>query len=131
MIKGLFVGLGVIVLLAVIPIVHFLGIPFGPFIAGYFGINAARESPGGPGRKALAYGTWMGVAVGVVTVIAATVVTVTGEFAYPFLLWGGVVVAIFYYSSMAALGAWYAGLKAAEQAAPATNQGPPGAGPRA
>ena len=130
MIKGLFVGLGVIVLLAVIPIVHFLGIPFGPFIAGYFGINAARESPGSPGRKALAYGIWMGAAIGVVTVIAAVVVTVVGDFAYPFLLWGGVVVATFYYSSMAALGAWYAGLKAAEQATPATNQGSPAAGPR-
>ena len=127
MFKGLFIGLGVIVLLALIPVVHFFGIPFGPFIAGYFGINAARGYPGSPGRKALAYGIWMGVVIAVITVIASIVVTVVGDFAYPFLLWGGVVVAVFYYSSMSALGAWYAGLRAAEQgsatAAPGTTTG--------
>ena len=124
--------MAVIVLLAVIPVIHFLGVPFGPFIAGYFGINAAREYPGSPGRKALTYGLWMGAVIGVITVIAATAVTVIGGFAYPFLLWGGVVVAVFYYSSMSALGAWYAGLKAAERDTPAPSQGrvSPGSAPR-
>ena len=123
MIKGVIVGLGVVVLLAIIPVVHFIGVPFGPFIAGYFGINAARDYPGSPGRKALAYGLWLGAVVGVVVVIAAVIVTVVGDFAYPLLLWGGVVVITFYYASMSALGAWYSGLKAMERAraqAPAT-----------
>ena len=116
MVKGLLVGLAVVLLLAVIPVVHFVGIPAGPFIAGYFGINAAGEYPGTPGRKALVYGTLLGVLVGVVTIIAAIIVTLVGNFAYPVLLWGGVVVVIFYYSSMSALGAWYAELRALEKA---------------
>ena len=130
MIKGLFVGLAVVFLLALIPVVHFLGIPFGPFIAGYFGINAARDYPGAPGRKALAYGIWLGSVIGVITVIAAIIVTVVGDFAYPFLLWGGVVVATFYYGSMSALGAWYSGLRAAERESLRISPGPATSGPR-
>ena len=116
MIKGVFIGLGVVVILAVIPVVHFVGVPAGPFIAGYFGINAARDYPGTPGRKALAYGLCLGAVVGVITVVAAIVVTLAGDFAYPFLLWGGVVVATFYYASMSFLGAWYSLLRSEERA---------------
>lgn len=116
MIKGVFVGLGVVVLLALIPVVHFIGVPFGPFIAGYFGINAAKDRPGTPGRKALAFGLWLGAIVGIIVVVAAALVTALGDFAYPWLLWGGVVVATFYYGSMSALGAWYSGLRAEERA---------------
>ena len=129
MVKGLFVGLAVVVVLAIIPVVHFVGVPAGPFIAGYFGINAARDYPGSPGRKALAYGIWMGVVVGVITIVAAAIVTAVGGFAYPILLWGGVVVVTFYYSSMSALGAWYAGLKAQERANVPTSAGPAVSGP--
>ena len=124
MVKGLFIGLAIVLLLAVIPVVHFVGIPAGPFIAGYFGINAARDYPGSPGRKALVYGIWMGALVLAVTVIAAAVVTVVGDFAYPLLLWGGVVVATFYYSSMSGLGAWYAELRAIEKAKAAATPAP-------
>lgn len=116
MIKGVFIGLGVVVLLAVIPVVHFVGVPAGPFIAGYFGINAASGHQGTPGRKALVYGLWLGAVVAVITVVAAVLVTVLGDFAYPLLLWGGVVVATFYYSTMSALGAWYSLLRAEERA---------------
>ena len=72
----------------------------------------------------------MGAVIGVITVAAAVIVTVVGDFAYPFLLWGGVVVATFYYGSMSALGAWYAGLKAAEREGPASGSGPAASGPR-
>ena len=116
MVKGLFVGLAVVLVLAVIPVVHFVGIPAGPFIAGYFGINAARDYQGTPGRKALVFGIWMGALVGTATIVASVIVTLFGDFAYPFLLWGGVVVVTFYYSSMSALGAWYAELRAADKA---------------
>ena len=129
MVKGLFVGLAVVVVLAVIPVVHFVGIPAGPFIAGYFGISAARDYPGSPGRKALTYGIWMGLVVGIITVVASAVVTAVGGFAYPILLWGGVVVVTFYYSSMSGLGAWYAGLKALERASAPTSAGPAVSGP--
>ena len=130
MVKGLFVGLGVVIVLAVIPVVHFVGIPAGPFIAGYFGINAARGYPGSPGRKALAYGIWMGMVVGMITVVAAVIVTLVGDFAYPILLWGGVVVVTFYYSTMSGLGAWYAELRAIERARPVAAQGSPVSGQR-
>lgn len=129
MIKGVFIGLGVVALLALIPVVHFVGVPAGPFIAGYFGINAARDNPGTPVRKALVFGLWFGGIVGVVTIVAAVIVTVVGDFAYPFLLWGGVVVATFYYSSMSFLGAWYSELRAIERASaaagPAASAGAP------
>ena len=129
MVKGLFVGLAVVVILAIIPVVHFVGVPFGPFIAGYFGINAVQSSPNSPGRRALSYGIWMGVLVGVFTIVAAIIVTIVGDFAYPILLWGGVVVATFYYSSMSALGAWYSGLRAQERARTSTAAGPAASGP--
>lgn len=124
MIKGVFIGLGVVLILAIIPVVHFIGVPAGPFIAGYFGINAARDYPGVPGRKALVFGLWLGAIVGAITVLAAIIVTLIGDFAYPFLLWGGVAVATFYYASMSALGAWYSELRAIERARAATNPGP-------
>ena len=130
MIKGVFIGLGVVVLLAIIPVVHFVGVPAGPFIAGYFGINAARDYPGTPGRKALAYGLWLGLVVGVITVVAAIGVTLAGDFAYPFLLWGGVVVVTFYYASMSFLGAWYSLLRAIERADPSTTPGAAAGAPR-
>ena len=130
MIRGVFVGLGVVVLLALIPIVHFIGVPFGPFIAGYFGVNAARDYPGTPGRKALTFGLWLGATVGVIVVVAAILVTLLGDFGYPFLLWGGVVVATFYYGSMSALGAWYSGLRAAERGNASTSAGPAVSAPR-
>ncbi len=129
MVKGLFVGLAVIIVLALIPVVHFLGIPFGPFIAGYFGISVARDYPGTPGRRALVYGLWLGSVVGAVTVIVAAVVTIAGNFAYPILLWGGVVVATFYYASMSTLGAWYSELRAAEKSRPSITPGPTPGGP--
>ena len=130
MVKGLFVGLAVVVVLAIIPVVHFIGVPAGPFIAGYFGINASRENPGSPGRKALTFGIWMGIMVGTITVIGAVIVTLVGDFGYPFLLWGGVVVATFYYSSMSALGAWYSGLRALERVEASAGSGPTASGAR-
>lgn len=117
MIKGVFIGLGVVILLALIPVVHFIGVPFGPFVAGYIGINAAKDSPGTPGRKALAFGLWLGGIVGAIAVTAAALVTALADFDYPWLLWGAVIVATFYYSSMSALGAWYSGLRALEREA--------------
>lgn len=119
MFKGVIIGVGVILVLAVIPVVHFIGVPFGPFIAGYFGINAVRESPVSPGRRALTMGAWMGAVVGVSTFVAALIVTIIGDFAYPVLMWGGVVVITFYYTSMTALGAWYCLLRAAERSSAA------------
>jgi hypothetical protein len=110
MIKGVFVGLLVILVGPFIPIVHFVAVPFGPFIAGYIGISSVGSYPGSAGRKALVFGTIFGGMMGAVFVLAAAIVTAVSDF-YPVLLWGGVAVFTFYYSSMSALGAWYAGLR--------------------
>ena len=111
MIKGVLIGFAIIIILAIIPIVHIAGIPFGPFIGGYYGISYTRHSTATPGRKALMFGMWTGVLMGIVLVISAIVATaVSGEM--PLLIWGGVWVFTFYYASMSGLGAWYAELKA-------------------
>ncbi len=111
MVKGVLIGFGIIIILALIPIVHIAGIPFGPFIGGYYGISAARDSTASAGRKALVFGVWTGILMGVVLVIAAIIATVASG-VMPLLIWGGVWVFTFYYATMAGLGAWYAELKA-------------------
>ena len=110
MLKGVLIGFGIIIVLALIPIVHIAGIPFGPFIGGYYGISAARDSQAFPGRKALAFGIWTGVLMLIVLVVAAAFATALSG-VMPLLIWGGVSVLTFYYASMSGLGAWYAELK--------------------
>jgi len=97
--------------LALIPIVHIAGIPFGPFIGGYYGISAARDNQSSPGRKALVFGIWTGLLMLVVLAVGAAIATALSG-VMPLLIWGGVWVFTFYYASMSGLGAWYAELKA-------------------
>lgn len=111
MIKGVLIGFVIIIILAVIPIVHIAGIPFGPFIGGYYGISSVSDNTSTPGRKALVFGVWTGILMGAILVISAIVATVVSE-VMPLLIWGGVWVFTFYYASMSGLGAWYAELKA-------------------
>jgi len=114
MIKGVLIGFGIIIVLAVIPIVHIAGIPFGPFIGGYYGISSVNDTNTTPGRKALMFGIYTGVLMGIVLVISATIATIatTVSGVMLLLIWGGVWVFTFYYASMAGLGAWYSELKA-------------------
>ena len=111
MVKGVLIGFGIIIVLALVPIVHIAGIPFGPFIGGYYGITAARDNQASAGRKALVFGVWTGVLMLIVLVAAAFVATIIFDI-MPLLIWGGVSVFTFYYASMAGLGAWYSELKA-------------------
>ena len=111
MIKGVMIGFVIMIVLALIPIVHIAGIPFGPFIGGYYGISAASSSTASPGRKAWMFGIWTGVLIFIVLVIAAAIaITLSGVM--PLLIWVGVSVFTFYYATMSGLGAWYAELKA-------------------
>ena len=111
MVKGVLIGFGIIIVLALIPIVHIAAIPFGPFIGGYYGISSARDSQGSPGRKALVFGVWTGFLMLIVLAVAATFATVYSG-VMPLLIWGGVSIFTFYYASMSGLGAWYAELRA-------------------
>ncbi len=115
MVKGVLIGFGIIIILIPIPIVHIVGIPFGPFIGGYYGISAASDSTASSGRKALVFGLWTAFLMLVVFVIAVAIVDSVFEFSdkLRIVIWiGGVGVLPFYYGSMAGLGAWYAELKA-------------------
>ena len=111
MIKGVLIGFTIMIILAVITIVHIAGIPFGPFIGGYYGISSVKDSTATLGRKALMFGIWTGLLMGVILVISAIIATVASG-VEPLLIWGGVWVFTFYYASMSGLGAWYAELKA-------------------
>ena len=98
-----------------IPIVHIVGIPFGPFIGGYYGITAASDSTASSGRKALIFGVWTAFLMLVVIVIVIAIIDRVFELSdkLRIIIWiGGAGVLPFYYGSMAGLGAWYAELKA-------------------
>ena len=114
MIKGLLVGFGIMVVLALIPIVHIVGIPFGPFVGGYFGISAAGPHSGSRAGKALVYGTLLGALVGLVLgAVAAALTVATGLNSA--LLWLTAVFLTLYTASMSSLGAMYAQLRPAGQ----------------
>ena len=112
MFKAVLVTLGIMVVLALIPIVHFAGIPFGPFIGGYFGISAASSYGGSPGAKALTFGIWLsGFILAILVLVAVLLIIVTDL--NQVLIWLGAILLTLYVGSLGGLGAWYAELKAA------------------
>ena len=112
LIKGVLIAFAIMVVLALIPIVHFVGIPFGPFIGGYFGITSAGGNPRSRARDALVFGVLLGLLVLLVTVVVAAVLTALfGLNTIMIWVWVGVVVYTFYTSSMGALGAMYSQLR--------------------
>ena len=112
MVKGVLVGFGIMVILALIPVVHFVGIPFGPFIGGYFGITAAGGYSPTPAKRALVFGGLLGLIVLLTTATAATVLTLLTDL-NAWWLWVPVAGFTFYTSSMSALGAMYSQLRTA------------------
>ena len=112
-VKGVLVGFGIMLILALIPIVHFVGIPFGPFIGGYFGITAAGEYSSTPAKTALIFGGLLGLIILLTTATAAIVLILLTDL-NPWLIWLPVAGFTFYTSSMGALGAMYSQLRAAQ-----------------
>ena len=113
MVKGVLVGFAIMMVLALIPVVHFVGIPFGSFIGGYFGITAAGGYSPAPAKRALVFGGLLGSIVFLTTAAAATVLTLLTELN---MLWIWLPVAgfTFYTSSMGALGAMFSQLRSAQ-----------------
>ena len=111
MIKGVLVGFGIMLLLA-LPIIHFVGFPFGPFIAGYFGITSAASYNGSHFTKSLVFGSLLGALVLLAGSGVGLILTVVFGFNLLLVL---IVAAAFslYTVSMGALGAMYAQLRAA------------------
>ena len=113
MIKGVFVAFGIMVVLALIPIVHFAGIPFGPFLGGYFGITSADGDSRSPVRKSMIFGALLGLLVFLVSAAAAAIlIVITGWNVW--FLWGFVAVFTLYSWSMGGLGAMYSQLNRAK-----------------
>lgn len=118
MIVGLMVGVGIMVVCALIPIAHFVLIPASPFIAGYWGISFAPN----PGRHyavhGLIYGSLLGLLMGLVGVVAAFVVIALfgDDSRVRVLAWIAVLVFTLYTGSMSTLGAMYAALREQEKA---------------
>ena len=100
--------------LAVIPIVHFVGIPFGPFIGGYFGITSAASNTRSYLVKSLIFGTLLGAMIFVVLAAVAVALMVTTGLNLV-LVWLAAVVLTMYTASMSSLGAMYGQLRSAGQ----------------
>ena len=119
MIKGVFLAAGIMVLLAVIPVVNLVGAPFGPFIGGYYGILSVRG--GWPhAAKSLAFGCLLGLLVVLTLVVVAVALTLALDLSQRFtlLLWIGAAVYTLYATSMAALGSMYRQLRVAADEEP-------------
>ena len=110
MVKGALVGFGIMIVLALIPIVHFIGIPFGPFIGGYLGISSVDGYTESRFKRALAFGGMLGAMIFVVAAIVGVAVTAITT-ANVRLVWGLVAFFTLYTMSMSALGAMYAQLR--------------------
>ncbi len=129
MLKGILLALGIMFLLMLIPIVDFVGIPFGPFIGAYYGMASVRAStgevfpPGPPTSaqigafavKGAIFGGLLGLLVSLILVVVAAslmaAIDLSGRFIL--LLWLAVVVFTMYTATMAALGAMYSQIRAA------------------
>ncbi len=136
MLKGILLALGIMFLLMLIPIVDFVGIPFGSFIGAYYGMAAVRAStgevfpPGPPTSaqigafavKAAIFGSLLGLLVSLILVAVAASLTAAIDLSGRFLvlLWLAVVVFTMYTATMASLGAMYSQIRAA-RAQPATD----------
>ena len=122
MVKGVLVGFGIMIVLALIPIVHFIGIPFGPFIGGYFGISAVGGFSESRAKRALAFGGMLGGLIFLVSALVGVVLMMLPKLfefldlninwnANVLLVWGLVAFFTLYTMSMSALGAMYAQLR--------------------
>jgi hypothetical protein len=122
MIKGVLIALGIIVVSAIIPIVHFVALPASPFIGGYFGINHAHPNRETYATQGLMFGSLLGLVVLVVFGTAAGVgMLVAGMLERELsqrvmvVMWLGVGVFTLYTGSLGTLGAMYSVLRSEEK----------------
>lgn len=119
MLKGILVGLGIMVVCWMIPIAHFVLGPLGPFVAGYFGISYADARDDSDAALALRYGLTLALAsfvpVGLVVGGLAAASQVWGWFDFSArviaLIGIGSAIFVLYTGSMACLGAMFARLR--------------------
>ena len=115
MIKGVLVALAIMVVLAVVPLANLVGLPFGAFIGGYFGISSSHSSSRSFAINSVLFGGLLGLIIFLILVAVAVGLTATLDLSQRFLwlLWLSVIVFSLYTASMGALGAMYSQLKKA------------------
>jgi hypothetical protein len=113
MVKGVLIGLGIMVFCALIPPVHFVALPASPFIAGYIGVGQATGSSDPFSVKGLKFGSLLGLLVLLISGFgAAAVMLLIGPGQkITVVMWFGVVIFALYTGSMAALGAMYSSIR--------------------
>ena len=119
MLKGILVGVGIMVVCWMIPIAHFVLGPLGPFVAGYFGISYAEDRDESDAALALRYGLTLALAsfvpVGLAVGGLAAASQVWGWFDFSVrviaLIGIGSAIFVLYTGSMACLGAMFARLR--------------------
>ncbi len=119
MLKGVLVGLGIMVVCWMIPIAHFVLGPLGPFVAGYFGVSYAEDRDDSDAMLALRYGLTLALAsfvpVGLAVGGLAAASQIWGWFDFSArviaLIGIGVAIFVLYTGSMACLGAMFARLR--------------------
>lgn len=118
MIKGVLIGLGIMVVCALIPLVHFVALPASPFIAGYIGVAHAKDSSDSYSVKGLKFGSLLGFLVLLISGTGAAVVMLLIDPSQKItvVMWFGVVIFTLYTGSMATLGAMYSSIRAERNA---------------
>ena len=115
MLKGALVALGIMVICAAIPIVHFVAFPISPFLGGYLGIKKVKVPKESYALKCLAFGGIVGLFVLMIAALLALFVSN----AFPWserlgrFIWIVVGVLGLYASSMSALGAMFSVIRTA------------------
>ncbi len=113
MVRGLFVGVGIMLACPLIPVAHFVLVPASPFIAGYFGVNRARAGAHSHSALSLQYGALLALVFLALLGIPAAVYTVWFDPPAKILavMWIGVSIFTLYTGSMASLGAMFSRLR--------------------
>jgi len=112
MLKGVLVGIAIMVVYIFIPVVHFTW-PISPFISGYVGISFVKNRNDSASLRGLKFGAWIGLIAFVLSVMTGLFLIAIfdiGSNKVP-LVWICVALVTLYSGSMSALGAMYAGLK--------------------
>lgn len=108
LIGAVFIAVGVMVLLLIITVVHFVSGPLGPFVGGFIGIGKWRNRPESEYTAGVAFGfaLWLMLAlVAAVVIVILNFITGVISGGTGALVIGGVVGGVFYITILATAGA--------------------------
>ena len=108
LVSAVFVALGVTVLLLIIPVVHFVSGPVGPFVGGFIAIGRWRSRPESAFAAGLAFGFALWLLMALVTAVVIVILAfATGVISggTGALVIGAVMGGVFYITILATAGA--------------------------